>query len=129
MPANEAQLGTLLTGTIVFLLAAFAPFLLLRLFPAVEAATVARGISRAPARATQTALLSALTVTRLAGVAQAATPAANRSAVTPIAAGAGPGRDGARRRTPDDPTTRRALPRASRPRVETDDGSTGDDAA
>jgi hypothetical protein len=116
VPGNEAQLGTLLTGTIVFLLAAFAPFLLLRLFPAVEAATVARGISRAPARATQTALLSALTVTRLAGVAQGATPAASGKATTPITASpdAASARPGAPGRTPQDPTRRRALPHASR---------------
>ncbi len=69
---DEAKLGTLLVGTIMFLLAAFAPFLLLRLFPLVEAAVVARGISHAPARATQTALLTTLTVTRLAGASGAA---------------------------------------------------------
>ncbi|HEV2993840.1 MAG TPA: hypothetical protein VG012_05455 [Acidimicrobiia bacterium] len=67
VPSREARLGTLLVGTIMFLLAVFAPFLILRLFPAVEAAVVARGISRAPVRATETALLTTLTVTRLAG--------------------------------------------------------------
>jgi hypothetical protein len=70
LPSSEAKLGTLLVGTIMFLLATFAPFLILRLFPAVEAAVVARGISRAPVRATQTALLTTLTVTRLAGAAR-----------------------------------------------------------
>ena len=84
VPSSEARLGTLLVGTIMFLLAAFAPFLILRLFPAVEAAVVARGISRAPARATQTALLTTLTVTRLAGV-------ASRSAGVSSAAASGPG--------------------------------------
>jgi type IV secretion system protein TrbL len=64
---GDAKIGTLLIGTIMFLLAAFSPFLLLRLFPVVEAAVVAHGISRAPARATQRAMLTALTVTRLAG--------------------------------------------------------------
>ncbi len=131
VPRAEAQLGTLLTGTIMFLLAAFAPFVILRLFPAVEAATVARGISRAPARATQTALLSAMTVTRLAGVAQAAAPSAAGPAATPIAAPAGAATTG-RARTPDrtpDRAGRRALPhppRTTRPRG---DDAAGDDAA
>jgi large-conductance mechanosensitive channel len=84
IPGDEAKLGTLLVGTIMFLLAAFAPFLILRLFPLVEAATVARGVSRAPARATQTALLTTLTVTRLAGVAggQSAGSGGARAAAT-----------------------------------------------
>ena len=67
LATGEAKIGTLLVGTIMFLLAAFSPFLLLRLFPVVEAAVVAHGISRAPARATQRAMFTALTVTRLAG--------------------------------------------------------------
>jgi len=113
VPNTEVQLGTLLTGTIMFLLAAFAPFLILRLFPAVEAATVARGISRAPVRTTQTALLTTLTVSRLAGAAPAAAPSTPRATPTPIAtapAAAGTGRRPAPSRTPDDPTTRRARP-------------------
>ena len=73
IPGDEAKLGTLLVGTIMFLLASFAPFLILRLFPLVEAAAVARGISHAPVRATQTAMLTTLTVTRLAGAAGATT--------------------------------------------------------
>jgi len=131
VPRAEAQLGTLLTGTIMFLLAAFAPFVILRLFPAVEAATVARGISRAPARATQTAVLSALTVTRLAGVAQAAAPAAAGPAATPIAAPAGVDTTG-RARTPDrtpDRAGRRALPHPPRTSRSPSDDAAGDDAA
>ena len=113
----------------MFLLAAFAPFVILRLFPAVEAATVARGISRAPARATQTALLSALTVTRLAGVAQAAAPSAAGPAATPIAARRRR-HDGTRARPAGRPTGPGAAlphpPRAARP---PSDEAAGDDAA
>ena len=89
VPGDEAKLGTLLVGTIMFLLAAFSPFLILRLFPLVESAAVARGISHAPARATQTALLTTLTVTRLAGTAGAAgAPAVTAAGAGPVAPGA-----------------------------------------
>lgn len=44
------SLGGLLVGTAVLCLAAFAPFLVLRLLPLAEAALVAQGISRAPVR-------------------------------------------------------------------------------
>jgi hypothetical protein len=67
LATGDQKIGTLLIGTIMFLLAAFSPFLLLRLFPVVEAAVVAHGISHAPARATQRAMFTALTVSRLAG--------------------------------------------------------------
>ncbi len=79
---GEAKLGLLLVGTIMFLLGAFAPFLILRLFSVTEAAVIARGVSRAPARATQTAVLTALTVSRLAGVAGASRA---QTATTPSA--------------------------------------------
>jgi hypothetical protein len=78
--SGEARLGTLLVGTIMFALAVFAPFLVLRLFPTVEAAVVARGVSRAPARAAQTALLTTLAVTRLAGFASSAGSAGSAKA-------------------------------------------------
>ena len=45
IPTGEAQVGTLLVGVIMFLLAALAPFIVLKLFPVVEAAVVAQGIS------------------------------------------------------------------------------------
>ncbi len=89
---GDAQIGTLLAGAIMFLLASFSPFLVLRLFPAVEAAVVAHGISRAPARATQRTMLTALTVTRLAGTgggapsSAGARPAGGGSAAGPRAA-------------------------------------------
>ena len=43
IPTGEAQVGTLLVGVIMFLLAALAPFIVLKLFPVVEAAVVAPG--------------------------------------------------------------------------------------
>ena len=45
------SLGALFVGTAVLGLAAFAPFMLLKLIPLAEAAIVAQGISRSPARA------------------------------------------------------------------------------
>ena len=123
VPGAEAELGTLLVGTIMFLLAAFAPFVVLRLVPTVEAAVVARGISRAPGRATQTALLTTLTVTRLAGLA-GSTGAGGPAGGTPAATAsrAGPARDGERttgdrNRAPDRHRMDVASGRAARPAV------------
>ena len=82
LATGDEKIGTLLVGTIMFLLAAFSPFLLLRLFPVVEAAVVAHGISRAPARATQRAMFTALTVSRLAGTASSGSPSAASAAGT-----------------------------------------------
>ncbi len=47
--------GPLVTGTAVVILACFAPFVLIRLMPAVETAVIAQGLSRAPARSARTA--------------------------------------------------------------------------
>jgi hypothetical protein len=65
--AVTANAGTLFSGLVIFCLAAFAPFVLLKLFPAAEAAVVAQGISRGPARATQQASASAFYLERIAG--------------------------------------------------------------
>lgn len=46
-------LGTLFIGTAILALAAFSPFLVLRLMPVAEAALVAQGISRGPLRTAQ----------------------------------------------------------------------------
>lgn len=62
-----ANAGTLFSGLVIFCLAAFAPFVLLKLFPAAESAVVAQGISRGPARATQQASASAFYLERIAG--------------------------------------------------------------
>lgn len=51
-----ASTGTLLAGAVVLGLAAFSPFLVLKLVPFAEAALVAQGVSGAPARSAQTAM-------------------------------------------------------------------------
>src|SRR5207249_4397922 len=64
------DLAGLLGGATLMLLAAFMPFVILRLLPILEAAVVAQGISRAPMRAGQGGLQAAYYtqgLTRLAG--------------------------------------------------------------
>jgi len=65
-----AGMGTLFVGTAVLLMAAFSPFLLLKLIPMAEAALVAQGVSRSPVRGMQATIGSvhhAQSLTRLAG--------------------------------------------------------------
>lgn len=66
-----AELGTLVSGIVLFMLAAFMPFLTWKLMPVVAAAVVAQGIASAPMRgAMQTAQLSyygGQTMKRLSG--------------------------------------------------------------
>lgn len=64
---NSAGLGTLLVGAVLLGLAAFAPFIVLKLVPAAEAALVAQGVSRGPVRATQSGVSTYSSVSRLAG--------------------------------------------------------------
>jgi hypothetical protein len=73
--SSAATTGGLVVAVAVLGLAAFAPFVVLRLVPIAEGAVVAAGISRGPARAATTAVGYASTtasVTRLAGPARAA---------------------------------------------------------
>jgi hypothetical protein len=58
--------GQLLVGAVVLGVAAFAPFLTLRLFPLAESAGVAHGVSRAPVRTTISAVYLTNSVGRLA---------------------------------------------------------------
>jgi DNA processing protein len=51
-----AGLGMVFVGAVILSLAAFAPFIVLRLIPVAEAAVGAQGVSRGPARATQAGL-------------------------------------------------------------------------
>src|SRR4051794_40943222 len=53
MAAGGASLGTLLVGAVLLGLAAFSPFLILKLIPLAEGALLAQGISRGPVRAAQ----------------------------------------------------------------------------
>lgn len=54
--AAGAGLGTLLVGGVLLGLAAFSPFLVLKLVPVAEGALLAQGVSRGPARAAQSGL-------------------------------------------------------------------------
>jgi hypothetical protein len=51
-----AEFGTMVVGIVTFGLAAFMPFLVIRLVPIVEAAVIAQGIHTAPVRAVQVGL-------------------------------------------------------------------------
>jgi hypothetical protein len=51
-----ASMGTLIVGTAILAMAAFAPFLVLKLIPWAEAALVAQGMSRSPIRASHSAM-------------------------------------------------------------------------
>ncbi len=53
-----ASVGSLMVGAVLLGLAAFAPFVIVKLIPVAEAALVAQGVSRSPARAAQTGLSS-----------------------------------------------------------------------
>lgn len=69
-PVPAASLGTILSGAAVLGLAAFSPFVVLRLIPFAEAAVVAHGVSRSPLRGAQAgamALYSGQSIARLAG--------------------------------------------------------------
>lgn len=79
-----ASVGTLLVGTVLLGLAAFSPFVVLKLVPIAEAALVAQGVSRGPARATQTGMSTAYSASMLRRV-------AGSKAVHPAAAAAGVG--------------------------------------
>lgn len=84
-----AGLGTLLVGGVVLALAAFAPFIVLRLIPVAEAALAAQGVSRGPLRAAQSGVGTyyyANSVTRLGG---SKTPSA--SSAPSLAGGPRPG--------------------------------------
>ena len=96
-----ASLGGLLVGAVLLGLAAFSPFIVLKLVPVAEAALVAQGVSRSPVRATQSGISaanSASNLKRLAGggsgqssapasVSRAAGPAQGASASGAAASG------------------------------------------
>lgn len=65
-----ASMGTLFVGAAILAMAAFAPFLVLKLIPWAEAALVAQGVSRSPIRGAQATMSNAYyaqSLTRLAG--------------------------------------------------------------
>jgi hypothetical protein len=112
-PRLATSMGTLFVGTAVLVIAAFAPFLVLKLIPWAEAALVAQGMSRAPVRAANTTVWTANaanSISRLAGGPNPASPPfvspgagrgrmigtpTDRSAMAATAAGGRPGPPGA----------------------------------
>ncbi len=62
-------LATLVVGTVILCLSAFAPFVVLKLLPLAEAAVVAQGVSRSPVRAAQGAARSVYAVDSLSRIA------------------------------------------------------------
>jgi type IV secretion system protein TrbL len=71
----SAGFGTLLVGSGLLGLAAFSPFLVLKLVPAAEAALVAQGVSHGPARAVHSGAATYSAVARLSGGSRLAPPA------------------------------------------------------
>ncbi len=72
------SMGTLFVGTAILVIAAFAPFLVLKLIPWTESALVAHGMSRSPVRAANSTIStvnSANSVARLAGGGSRSAPA------------------------------------------------------
>lgn len=87
-----ASTGTLLAGAVVLGLAAFSPFLVLKLVPFAEAALVAQGVSRSPARSAQTAMSTysrAQSMSRVSGADRFAA-SSERGAASAQASGASP---------------------------------------
>lgn len=109
IPDGEKRLGTLLVGTIMFLLASFSPFVVLRLVAVVESTTFARGVSHAPFRTAQTAMLTTLTVTRLTAATRSSATSASSTPTRPVAALGAPGSAGASPPDRGRPSPRRRL--------------------
>jgi hypothetical protein len=93
--ASEAggSVGALLVGAVLLGLAAFSPFIILKLVPVAEAALVAQGVSRGPFRTSQTALStysSTRMVSRLSGPSGPSGGAPGAAAVPAATVGGGP---------------------------------------
>ncbi|MBW3613712.1 MAG: hypothetical protein KY439_00155 [Actinobacteria bacterium] len=96
-PGAGMALGGLLTGGSLMLVAAFTPFVVLRLLPVLEGAVVAQGISRSPGRAAQTGMQGAYYADGLKRMAASHRGPVSRgsSSASPPGGGAGPGGAGA----------------------------------
>ncbi len=93
------DLAGMLTGASLMLLAAFSPFIVLRLLPIVEGAVIAQGISRSPVRAAQGGMQAAYYaqgLKRMAGGGGGRGQAAATPAEAPPPASSGGGAGGAR---------------------------------
>jgi hypothetical protein len=91
-------IGAVVVGASLMILAAIAPFVILKLLPVFEAAVVAQGISRGPMRAAQTGAQSAYYVQglkRLAGGSSAAASGGGPAGAGGGGAGGGGGASGA----------------------------------
>lgn len=75
-PGGGMSLAGLLGGSTLMGLAAFTPFVVLRLIPLVETAVVAHGVSRSPVRGAQAAMAASAYPVRLARMGGAASGAA-----------------------------------------------------
>jgi hypothetical protein len=92
------DLAAMLTGASLMLLAAFTPFIVLRLLPIVEGAVVAQGISRSPARAAQAGMQAgyyAQGLSRMAGGRGSRSGGTATAAPPPAPASSGGGAGGA----------------------------------
>jgi hypothetical protein len=97
-PSVGVSLATLLIGAVILALAAFSPFLVLRLIPLAEGALVAQGISRGPARAVQAGAAtysSSRTLSRLGGSSGTGAAGVGATAASPGPARSGPAGTGA----------------------------------
>lgn len=113
--SGEQKIGTLLVGVIMFCLASFAPFVILKLLPVVEGAVIAQGISRAPIHTAERAAWTSFNVARLAtgtgtagggsGAASGAGAAANGSGAQGSASGSSAATRTVPGMTPRDPAT------------------------
>ena len=91
--AASQGLGALFVGTAILALAAFSPFLVLRLIPVAEAALVAQGVSRGPLRTAQASASNVYYVqslSRLAGRSSAVGSGASAGASAGWISGAKP---------------------------------------
>lgn len=84
-PPDESDLSGLLAGAALLLVAAFTPFALLRLMPAVEAAVGAQGIGRSPGRGLLTAMQTGYYTAGLARLAGGGLPPALTAPTPPPA--------------------------------------------
>ncbi|MEW6470929.1 MAG: hypothetical protein AB1679_01545 [Actinomycetota bacterium] len=104
------SLSGLLAGASLMVLAAFTPFVVLRLLPIVEAAVVAQGISRTPVRAGQAGMQGAYYAQGLHRMAAGSRVSSGRpGGLTPVggAGGAGGGTQGGSPRPPGGGAPRR----------------------
>ena len=90
-----AEFGTLVVGIVTFGLAAFMPFLVIKLVPIVEAAVIAQGIHSAPVRAAQMGLQYSYYFqgvhSRLAGTGRVGSASVTRQASDPATRSVGEG--------------------------------------